>query len=117
MVGIPGTEERLALAEIEERLRRVRTRFNLYTFQHHLYRLGIALSLGSVLLIFGAFLLPAWGFTLAAWPVLAVLAFLFLFFLRRSVTDWSDITASARRIDFTAGLKDRLSTLVAQLTA
>ncbi len=117
MVGIPGTEERLALAEIEERLRRVRTRFNLYTFQHHLYRLGIALSLGSALLILGAFLLPAWGFTLAAWPVLALLAFLFLFFLRRSVVDWSDMTTSARQIDAAAGLKDRLSTLVAQLSA
>lgn len=117
MVGIPGTEERLALAEIEERLRRVRARFNLYTFQHHLYRLGTALSLGVALLILGAFLLPAWGFTLAAWPVLAVLAFLFLFFLRCSVVDWSDLTASARRIDAAAGLKERLSTLVAQLTA
>ncbi len=117
MVGIPGTEERLALAEIEDRLRRVRARFNLYTFQHHLYRLGVALSLGIALLILGAFLLPPWGFTLAAWPLLAMLAFLTLFFLRRSVVDWSDVTASARRIDAAAGLKERLSTLVAQLTS
>jgi hypothetical protein len=117
MVGIPGTEERLALAEIEDRLRRVRARFNLYTFQHHLYRLGPALSLGIALLILGAFLLPPWGFTLAAWPALALLAFLTLFFLRRSVVDWSDVTTSARRIDTTVGLKERLSTLVAQLTA
>src|SRR5215471_7205319 len=46
MVGIPGTEERLALAEIEDRLRRVRARFNLYTVQHNFYGLGTALSLG-----------------------------------------------------------------------
>jgi hypothetical protein len=117
MVGIPGTEERLALADIEDRLRRIRARFNLYTFQHHLYRLGAALSLGIAALILGAFLLPPWIFTLAAWPVLTVLAFLTLFFLRRSVVDWSDVMTSARRIDMRAGLKERLSTLVAQLTA
>jgi hypothetical protein len=117
MVGIPGTEERLALAEIEDRLRRVRARFNLYTFQHHLYRLGIALSLGIALLILGAFLLPPWLFTLAAWPLLGLLAFLFLFFLRQEVQDWSDLNTAARRIDARAGLKERLSTLVAQLTS
>lgn len=116
MVGIPGTEERLALAEIEDRLRRVRARFNLYIFQHHLYRLGSALSLGVALLILGAFSLPPWGFTLAAWPLLGMLAFLFLFFLRHIVADWSDLTTAARRIDAQASLKERLSTLVAQLT-
>lgn len=117
MVGIPGTEERLALAEIEDRLRKVRARFNLYTFQHHLYRLGIALSLGIALLILGAFLLPAWVFTLAAWPVLGLLAFLFLFFLRQEVQDWLDLNTAARRIDARANLRDRLSTLVSQLTS
>jgi hypothetical protein len=117
MVGIPGTEERLALAEIEDRLRRIRARFNLYTIQHHCYRLGAALSLGVALLILGAFLLPPWVFTLAAWPLLGLLAFLFLFFTRRSVTDWSNLTVAARRIDAQTGLKERLSTLVAQLTA
>jgi hypothetical protein len=116
MVGIPGTEERLALAEIEDRLRRVRARFNLYTFQHHLYRLGIALSLGGMLLILGAFLFPPWLFTLAAWPLLGLLSFLFLFFLRQEVRDWSDLNTAARRIDAHAGLKERLSTLVTQLT-
>ena len=117
MVGIPGTEERLALAEIEDRLRRIRARFNLYIIQHHFYRLGAALSLGLALLILGAFLLPPWLFTLAAWPLLGLLAFLFLFFLRHSLTDWSNLTLAARRIDAQAGLKERLSTLVAQLTA
>lgn len=117
MVGIPGTEERLALADIEDRLRRIRARFNLYIIQHNFYRLGVALSLGVALLILGAFLLPPWVFTLAAWPLLGLLAFSFLFFLRRSVTDWSNLTVAARRIDAQAGLKERLSTLVAQLTA
>lgn len=116
MVGIPGTEERLALAEIEDRLRRIRARFNLYIIQHHFYRLGAALSLGIALLVLGAFLLPPWLFTLAAWPLLGILSFLFLFFLRRSVIDWSNLGIAARRIDAQAGLKERLSTLVAQLT-
>jgi len=117
MVGIPGTEERLALAEIEDRLRRVRARFNLYSLQHNLYGLGIAFSLGVALLILGAFLLSPWLFTLLAWPLLALLAFFLLVFLRRGVAGWTDLTAAARRIDALAGLKERLSTLVAQLTA
>jgi len=117
MVGIPGTEERLALAEIEDRLRRVRARFNLYTVQHNFYGLGTALSLGIALLVVGAFALSAWLFTLIAWPLLALLAFWLLFFLRRGIAGWTDLNAAARRIDVRAGLKERLSTLVAQLTA
>ncbi len=117
MVGVPGTEERLALAEIEDRLRRVRSRFNLYSLQHHCYRLGAALSLGVALLVIGAFLLPPWVFTLASWPLLVLLAFLLLFFLRRGVGEWTNLPLAARRIDARAGLHERLSTLVAQLTA
>ncbi|MBI3302551.1 MAG: hypothetical protein HYZ72_10830 [Deltaproteobacteria bacterium] len=117
MVGIPGTEERLALAEVEDRLRRVRARFNLYTLQHNFYSLGTALSLGVALLVVGAFTLSPWLFTLTAWPLLALLAFLLLLFLRRGVAGWTDLNAAARRIDTLAGLKERLSTLVAQLTA
>jgi hypothetical protein len=117
MVGIPGTEERLALAEIEDRLRRVRARFNLYTFQHHLYRFGTALALGAILLILGAFLLPPWLFTLTAWPLFGLLAFLCVFFVRREAADWANVTTAARRIDALASLKERLSTLVAQLTS
>ncbi|HEV8713588.1 MAG TPA: hypothetical protein VGX03_12270 [Candidatus Binatia bacterium] len=117
MVGIPGTEERLALADIEDRLRRVRARFNLYTLQHNFYGLGTTLSLGMALLILGAFTLSSWLFTLIAWPLLALLAFWLLFFLRRGVVGWTDLNAAARRIDARAGLKERLSTLVAQLTA
>jgi len=117
MVGIPGTEERLALAEIEDRLRRVRARFNLYILQHNFYGLGTAFSLGVALLIFGAFALSAWFFTLIAWPLLALLAFLLLFFLRHGAAGWTDLNAAARRIDARAGLKERLSTLVSQLTA
>ncbi|HJY82806.1 MAG TPA: hypothetical protein VKK81_17190, partial [Candidatus Binatia bacterium] len=117
MVGIPGTEERLALAEIEDRLRRVRARFNLYTLQHNLYGLGTALALGMALLILGAFTLSSWFFSLAAWPLLTVLAFFLLFFLRHGIAGWADLNAAARRIDTRAGLKERLSTLVAQLTA
>lgn len=117
MVGIPGTEERLALADIEDRLRRVRARFNLYTLQHNFYSLGTVLSLGAVLLIVSAFTLSPWLFTLTAWPLLVLLAFLLLLFFRRGVAGWADQNIAARRIDARAGLKERLSTLVAQLTA
>ena len=117
MVGIPGTEERLALADVEERLRQVRGRFNFYTIQHHLYRLGTVLVLGATLLIVCTFLLSPLLFTIFSWPVLVLLAFCFLFFLRRGVADWADLNEVARRVDAKAGLKERLATLVAHLTS
>jgi hypothetical protein len=117
MVGIPGTEERLALAEIEDRLRRIRARFNLYTLQHSFYGLGTALCLGAALLIVAAFSFSSWVFTLTAWPLLALIAFFLVFFLRYGLAGWTDLNTAARRIDARAGLKERLSTLVAQLTA
>jgi len=115
-VGIPGTEERLALADVEERLRQVRGRWNFHTVQHHLYRLGTVLALGTALLIVCTFLLSPVLFTLLSWPVLVLLAFCFLFFLRRGVGDWADLNEIALRVDAKAHLKERLATLVAQLT-
>ncbi|MSQ46853.1 MAG: hypothetical protein EXR78_00460 [Deltaproteobacteria bacterium] len=115
-VGIPGTEERLALADVEERLRQVRGRWNFHTVQHHLYRLGAVLALGTALLIVCTFVLSPMLFTLLSWPVLLLLAFCFLFFVRRGVEDWADLNTIARRVDARAGLKERLATLVAQLT-
>jgi hypothetical protein len=117
MVGIPGTEERLALAEVEDRLRRIRARFNLYTFQHNFYSLGIALALSTALIVGGAFTLPPRVFTLVTWPILLLGSFLFVFYFRRVILHWTDLNAAARQIDTKAGLKERLSTLVAQLTA
>ena len=116
MVGIPGTDERLALADVEERLRQVRGRWNFHTAQHHLYRLGTVLALGTALLIVCTFLLSPVLFTLLSWPVLVLLAFCFLFFLRRGVGDWADLNEIARRVDAKADLKERLATLVSQLT-
>jgi hypothetical protein len=115
MVGIPGTEERLALAEVEDRLRRIRARFNLYTLQHNLYNFGTVGALGTALLIVTAFTLPPVLFTCFSWPLFVLLTFLFFLFLRRLVMQWMDLRTAARRIDAQAGLKDRLSTLVAQL--
>ena len=117
MVGVPGTEERLALADIEDRLRRIRSRMNWYGFQRNLYTLGTLVALGVALLVLCAFTLSPLWFTVLSWPVLLALAFLLLFFLRRSVTEWIDVRLTARRIDTKLGLKERLSTLVAQLTA
>lgn len=117
MVGIPGTEERLVLADVEDRLRQVRGRFNFHTIQHHLYRLGTVLALGTALLIVCTFLLSPLLFTLVSWPVLVFLAFCFLFFLRSGVADWSDLNEIARRVDAKVGLKERLATLVSHLTS
>src|SRR5262245_15585850 len=108
MVGIPGTEERLILADVEDRLRQVRGRFNFHTIQHYLYRLGTVLALGTALLIVCTFLLSPLLFTLVSWPVLVVLAFCFLFLLRSGVADWADLNEIARRVDAKVGLKDRL---------
>ncbi|MGE0820529.1 MAG: hypothetical protein AB7G75_00510 [Candidatus Binatia bacterium] len=117
MVGVPGTEERIALADIEDRLRHVRSRFNLYSCQKNLYTLGAILAVGAALLIICAFSLSPLTFTLLSWPILLLLAFLFVYFLRRNLLDWTDVNEAAQRIDAKAGLKDRLSTLIAQLTA
>ena len=97
MVGVPGTEERVALAEIEERLRRVRSRINWYGFQRNLYILGTVIALGVALLILAAFTLSSLWFTVFSWPVLLVLAFVLLFFLRRTFTEWLDFDLTARR--------------------
>lgn len=117
MVGVPGTDERLALAEIEDRLRRVRSRINWYGLQRNLYILGTLLAVGTALLIVAAFTFSPLWFTVLSWPLLLALAFMFLFFLRRAVVEWIDVNVAARRIDAKIGLKERLSTLVAQLTA
>jgi hypothetical protein len=117
MVGVPGTEERVALAEVEERLRRVRARINWYGVQRNLYILGTLVALGVALLIVCAFSLSSLWFTVFSWPVLLALAFALLFFLRRIVTEWLNLDLAARRIDTKLGLKERFSTLVAQLTS
>ena len=116
MVGIPGTEERVALAEIEDRLRRVRSRINWYGFQRNLYTVGTLIALGVALVILCAFTLSPLWFTVLSWPVLLALAFALLFFLRRAVTEWLDLDLAARRVDTKLELKERFSTLVAQLT-
>ena len=117
MVGVPGTEERVALAEVEERLRRVRARINWYSMQRNLYNLGTLVALGIALLILCAFSLSPLWFTVLSWPVLLALAFALLFFLRRIVIEWLDFDLTARHVDTKLELKERFSTLVAQLTA
>src|SRR5581483_6896374 len=115
MVGFPGTDERLLLAGIEDRLRWVRSRINWYGLQRNLYTLGTVLAIGVALLIVGAFTFSPLWFTVLSWPLLLALAFVLLFFLRRAVIEWIDLTVAARRIDAKVGMKERLSTLVAQL--
>jgi hypothetical protein len=117
IIGVPGTEERLALADIEDRLRRVRSRINWYGLQRNLYTLGTITVLSVAFLVFCAFMFPPLWFTVTAWSVLIALAVLFFFFLRRAVREWLDLNRAARRIDAQAGLKQRLSTLVAYLTS
>src|SRR5258708_4916943 len=98
MVGIPGTEERLALAEIEDRLRRIRARFNLYTLQHNFYGLGPVFCLGVALLFVPPFIFSSWLSTLPAWPLLALIVFFLFFFLRGGLAGWTDLNPAARRI-------------------
>ncbi|MBM4258317.1 MAG: hypothetical protein FJ147_20775 [Deltaproteobacteria bacterium] len=117
MVGVPGTEERVALAEVEERLRRVRSRINWYGLQRNFYISGTIIALGVALLIVCAFSLPPLWFTVFSWPVLLALVFALLFFLRRTVSEWLDLNLAARHIDTKLALKERFSTLVAQLTS
>ncbi len=113
----PGTEERSALAEVEARLRKLRARFNLYTAQHQFYGVGTVLALGFALFIFLAFSLSSFWFTLAAWPLFALAGFVCFRFLRQGVADWTNMNTAARRIDLQVGLKQRLSTLTAQIMA
>ncbi|MCE2485786.1 MAG: hypothetical protein J4F42_09770 [Desulfurellaceae bacterium] len=117
MVGVPGTQERLALADIEDRLRRLRGRLNRYTFQHRVYIFGTALALVSCVLIVCAYKLELASplFAWVSWPLgLGLLVLLFVS-LRRGVREWADVVRAARRADQRAGLQERVSTLAAQL--
>ena len=113
----PGTQERISLAKIEARLLKFRVRFNLYTAQHQLYSIGTVLALGVALFTILAFSLSSFWFTLAAWPLFALAGFVCFRFLRRGITDWTNINTAARRVDLQVGLKQRLSTIAAQITA
>ena len=113
----PGTEERSALAEVEARLRKLQARFNLYTAQHRFYGVGTVLALGFALFTFLAFSLSSFWFTLAAWPLLALAGLVCFRLLRQGIADWTNLHTAASRIDLQVGLKQRLSTLTAQLLA
>ena len=119
MVGAPGTHERLALADIEDRLRRLRGRLNRYTFQHRVYIFGTALALVSCVLIVCAYKLELASplFAWVSWPLGLGLLGLLCVSLRRGVRDWTDMVRAARRADQRAGLQERVSTLAAQLQA
>ncbi len=113
----PGVEERVALAEVEARLHRLQARFNLYTAQHRFYGIGTVLALGFALFTFLAFSLSSFWFILAAWPLLALAGWVCFRLLRQGVADWTTLHTAARRIDLQVGLKQRLSTLTAQVLA
>ena len=113
----PGTQERISLAKVEAQLRTFRVRFNLYTAQHQLYSIGTVLALGVALFTILAFSLSSFWFTLAAWPLFVLVGFVCFRFLRRGITDWTNINTAARRVDLQVGLKQRLSTIAAQITA
>ena len=113
----PGTEERSALAEVEARLHKLQARFNLYTAQHRFYGIGTVFALGFALFTFLAFSLSSFWFTLAAWPLLALAGFVCFRFLRQGIADWTNLNIAARRVDLQVGLKQRLSTLTAQILA
>ena len=113
----PGTEQRISLAKVEAQLRTFSVRFNLYTVQHHLYSVGTVLALVVALFTILAFSLSSFWFTLAAWPLFALAGVVCFRFLRQGITDWTNINTAARRVDLQVGLKQRLSTIAAQITA
>ena len=113
----PGTEERSALAEVEARLHKLQARFNLYTAQHRFYGIGTVFALGFALFTFLAFSLSSFWFVLVAWPLLVLAGYVCFRFLRQGVADWANLHTAARRVDLQAGLKQRLSTLTAQILA
>ena len=113
----PGTEERSALAEVEARLHKLQARFNLYTAQHRFYGVGTVFALGFALFTFLAFSLSSFWFILVAWPLLALAGFVCFRLLRQGIADWTNLHTAASRIDLQVGLKQRLSTLTAQLLA
>lgn len=117
MAGVPGTQERLALADIEDRLRRLRGRFNRYTFQHRVYMFGTALALVASVLIVCAYKidLASSVFAWISWPLGLGLLGLLVLSLRLGIREWANTVLAARRADQHAGLQERVSTLAAQL--
>ena len=115
MVGVPGTEERLALTEVEDRLRQLRGRFNLYSLQHNVYLFGTALALGAAVLIIAAFKLSSSFFAWIAWPLSLLLLGFLAYSVYRLQGEWANLVHTARRADQRMGLQERVSTLAAQL--
>lgn len=115
MAEMPDAQEKLALVEIEERLRRVRARFSLYTLQHGSYRMGSLLLLSAALLIFLTFVASPLVFTLSFWSLFVALVLFFFLLVRRGAWRWTSLMEAARRVDARAALEERLSTLLAYL--
>jgi hypothetical protein len=115
MVGVPGTEERLALTEVEDRLRQLRGRFNLYSLQHNVYLFGTALALGAAVFIIAAFKLSSSFFAWIAWPLSLLLLGFLAYSVYRLQGEWANLVHTARRADQRMGLQERVSTLAAQL--
>lgn len=109
--------ERLALAEVEDRLRRVRNRSNWYTLQHQFYRCGALLLLSGALLVIALFSFSPVVFLSIAALLFSLAGIVTFVFFRLLIDNWIDLNAAARRIDVQVGLKERLSTLAAQLTS
>lgn len=107
----PGTEERLAVATIEERLRRLRNRYNIHTAQNGLYSTGTVVGLSFSALTLLAFALPRTWFSVVAWPIIILCGFFCFRLIQRCISFWTNPRSAARRIDRKAGLKGRLATL------
>ena len=112
----PGTEERLAVATIEERLRRLRNRYNIHTAQNGLYRTGTVVGLSFSALTLLAFALPRTWVSVVAWPIIILCGFFCFRLIQRCISFWTNPRSAARRIDRKAGLKGRLATLAGLIT-
>lgn len=101
-----------AVANIEGQTSSARQRLNRFAIGEAAFRGGGAALFGMAALVLLAFSLPARGFAIAAWTILAVVAAVSIVRIRRAAQAWVPRAAAALVIDHRAGLEDRLATLV-----
>ncbi len=102
-----------ALSSIEAQAAAVRRRLNRFALGSAVFLSGGATLVGFSLLVALAFVLSRRGYALAAWLILASVAFVVLSGVRRLRRVWLLRADAAVAIDHRAHLEDRLATLVA----
>jgi len=99
-------------AQVEERLRIIRRRLNLFTLQDGLYLSGSLTLLAATLLIALALRGGASFFAVSAWTAAAAVVAAFVAAALRISRRWRSLEQVVRFADRQAGLDDRLATLM-----